>query len=94
MAVRDSSAEAKAINDNTGITDTHQQRILDHMNGRTMTRRMIASELGMETASVSSSVNALVEQGELFELTEKKPCDITGRRVYWLRKSGEQLHLF
>lgn len=93
MAVRDSSAESKAINDQAGITSTHQARILKHMRGRFMTRRMIASELNMETASVASAVNALIERGELFELTEKRPCDITGRKVYWLRRTGEQLQL-
>ncbi len=93
MAVRDSSAESKAINDAAGITESLGKRVLKAIGGKTMTRRMIAEKTGIETASVSSTVFALVESGELEELKEKAPCEITGRNVYWLRKTMGQLRL-
>lgn len=92
--VRDSSAESKRINDAAGITSALEQKIINCLGRRTMTRRMLAQETGIETATLSGAVNRMLAAGRLDEAGDKRPCAITGRRVYWLRRREFNLPLF
>lgn len=51
-----------------------------------VTRRMIARDLCMDTATVSGLVNPLVKAKVLHEFpdSEKAPCPVTGKNVGWL----------
>ena len=54
-------------------------------NRTTVTRRQIATGLGMETGTVAARVNKLVADGVLIESGPLSPCPITGKRVHWLQ---------
>ena len=48
-----------------------------------ITRREIAAALGIETASVSARVNALIKAGQIVESGQRKDS-ITGKKAYIL----------
>lgn len=99
--VRESSIESHYINQALLINQSKGEIIAEHVK-RTgwCTRRQIAQATGIETATVSGTVNGLIEDGTLVECPEedKRPCPITGRKVLWVthkdRLAGKQLDIF
>jgi len=68
--------------------------VANYVKGKSVTRRMIAQGLGLETGTVAARVNKLLKDNILVESEDKKPCPITGKRVYWVScKSDGQLSL-
>lgn len=49
-----------------------------------MTRKLIATTLGLETSCVAGRVNELLASGAIHELPETAPCPVTGVRVKWV----------
>lgn len=91
MTVRDSSKEVFRELLATGRFASMTEGVFEYVrrNGN-MTRRMIATDLEMETASVSSIVNHLIKHGQLEESLVKRPCRDTAKRVYWVRSKPKQ----
>lgn len=86
--VRESSIESHHTNEALLINQGKAERILEwtRRHGGWVTRRQISIGTGIETATVSGRVNALVASGDLIECEEheKRPCPITGRSVTWV----------
>lgn len=49
------------------------------------TSRMVAEHFEVATATVSGIIYPLVNAKTLIREASKRPCHITGNRVYWLR---------
>lgn len=95
MTVRDSSIEAFREHVASGGFATQQALVRGCVRAmQPCTRRMVATETGIETASVSSAVNALVKVGELEESLVKRPCRVTGKQVYYLRTIEKQSEMW
>ena len=58
--------------------------LLTVYNPKTLTRRQIASKLGMETATVSARVNALLKKGAVAR-TPARRCPLSGKCVEGIR---------
>jgi hypothetical protein len=95
VTVRDSSIEAFRHLLASGTYATQQDVVRGCVRAlQPCTRRMVASETGIETASVASAVNALVKDGTLEESVAKRRCKVTGRWVYYLRIMARQEELW
>lgn len=90
---RDTSAESHRINETSGLAASVTKQILDCVGNQTKTRRQIAEETGLPTATVSGLVTPMIERGDLEELAEKKPCPISGRKAYFVRRLMGQYSL-
>lgn len=52
-------------------------------------RRMIARELGFDTATVPALVTILMNENRVGERMHPSPCQVTGRNVYWVYTYAE-----
>lgn len=89
MNVRDTSAESHAIGGHDSLK--HRIRVFIREKGP-VTRRTVAKHFGVQTATVSGIITPLVNKGLLDE-TFKAPDPDSGRNVYWLESTVEQLRL-
>ena len=89
--IRDTSAESHAINGHD--QKKHRIRVFVREHGP-CTRRMISKALGYDTASVAGMVTPMINDNPplLVEIF-KAPDPDTGRNVYWLESTVEQLRL-
>lgn len=93
-SVRESSVDA--FHDCAQILEDCGEQIMEciksHPEG--CTRKQISVETGICTATVSGLITPRLVKREVIEAYLKKPCPITGRRVYWLHhpdNNGQQV---
>ena len=90
MPVRATSAESHALNCHDTIK--HQVRVWVREN-QPCTRRMIATGMGIDTATVAGLVTPLVRGGFIDE-TGHMTCCVTGRQAIQLESPVQQMRLF
>lgn len=83
--VRDTSIESYVQNEESGLADTIGGRIYKFIvaNGP-VTRRTIATELGLDTATVSGLVTPMIKKGVLVD-DERTEDPQTGRKAHAVR---------
>jgi len=90
MTVRSTSALAYEGTDRTTLKQ--QVRVWIREN-QPCTRRMIATGMGVDTATVSGLVTPLVRGGFIDE-TGHMTCSVTGRQAIMLESPVQQMRLF
>lgn len=87
--VRDTSRQAYAELNATGVTSAKQIEILNVMAyGRDYSLSELGKMTGMEKSSVSGRVHELKEMGKVVE-SRKRACKVTGKTITAVKKATQ-----